>query len=236
MRTLTLNAEEREITKKKVKTLRNKEILPAAIFGYKGNFNIQLNYKDFQKVYSEAGHTGVVDVNLSDKVHSVIISEVQVDPVTRTFIHVTLREVKMDEEITAQIPFVLVGSEDSPAVKHEQQLVILSVNEIELKGLPRALPQEISIDVSSFHAGDTILLKDIKLPEGITLVHDDEEALNEVIVTTASAVQEEIIENVQEAIEADAEAKMAEAAEGTEGAQAEGGERAADAKSDDKKE
>lgn len=223
MKTLTLNAKDREITKKQVKSLRKIGTLPAAIFGYKGNFNIQLDNKEFSKIYSEAGHTTVVDIKLDDKVHSVLINEVQINPLTRDFIHVSLREVRMDEEITAEIPFVLIGAEESPAVKDEQSLVILSQNFTELKGLPRNLPSEITIDVSGFHAGDTLTLKDIKLPEGISVVREEE--LEAVIVTTASAVQEEIIEDVQAAIDADAAEKNAE--EGVEGA--EGGEGAAPA-------
>lgn len=217
MKTPKLFATKREITKKRVKALRKKGVLPAAIFGYKGNFNIQLNYDDFRDIYSKVGHTGVFDLDLDGTLHSVLVSEVQVHPVSRNYIHASLREVKMDEEITANIPFTLVGSELSPAVKEQQQLIILSLNEIELKGLPRALPQEVSIDVSNLKAGDTILLRDIKLPEGVALVHDDEEFLSQVIVTTTSAVQDEVIENVHEAIKADIEAKMSEDSQDEEG-------------------
>lgn len=210
MEQYTLKAQKRYITKKKVKKLRNSGVIPAAIFGYNGNFNIQLDRKEFNKIYDKAGNTSVVDIELEGKTHSVYISEVQMNPVTREWIHASLREIKMNEEITASIPLVLVGAEESPAVKNEQMLVILSVNEIELRGLPRKLPSEIKLDVSGFHANDTLTVKDIKLPTGVTLVRDDEESMNEVIVTTASAVQAEIVEDVQAAIDADAAAKNVE--------------------------
>lgn len=210
MEQYTLKAQKRYITKKKVKNLRNSGVIPAAIFGYNGNFNIQLDRKEFNKIYDKAGNTSVVDIELEGKTHSVYISEVQMNPVTREWIHASLREIKMNEEITASIPLVLVGAEESPAVKNEQMLVILSVNEIELRGLPRKLPSEIKLDVSGFHANDTLTVKDIKLPTGVTLVRDDEESMNEVIVTTASAVQAEIVEDVQAAIDADAAAKNVE--------------------------
>lgn len=226
MKSYKLQANKREITKKQVKNLRKVGTLPAAIFGYKGNFNIQLNTKEFIKVYADAGHTSVVDIDFSDKVHSVLINEVQINPFTRDFLHVSLREVKMDEEITAEIPFVLIGAEESPAVKDESNLVILSQNAIELKGLPRNLPQEITIDVSGFHAGDTLEFKDIKLPEGITVAHDED--LEAVIVITASAVQEELEIDVNAAIAADVASKEAVVA-------AEAG-KEGNAKADEKKE
>lgn len=221
METYTLKADPRDVLKKKVRRLRSQGYLPAAIYGYKGNFNVQLNEKDFTKVYLEAGHTGVVDVLLEGKKHNVLIDEVQMNPVTRGFTHVSLRELRMDEEITAEVPLTLVGAEESLAVKEEESLVILSQTTIEVKGLPRDLPQEVTIDVSGFHAGDTIILKDIKLPEGVVLVYVDEEELNVTIVTTTSAIQEEIIENVDEAIaEAVAEGEEQTAEEGEAGATA----------------
>lgn len=223
MQKIKLDADERGITKKKVKSLRHDGTLPAAIFGYKGNFNIQLSQDEFKKVFAEAEYTAVVDIDLNGTNHSVLIDEVQINPLTREFTHVSLREVRMDVEITAEVPFTLIGAEESPAVKDEESLIILSQNEIELRGLPRDIPQELTIDVSGFHAGDTVVLKDIKLPEGISFVHDDEEALEAVIVTTASAIQEEIIEDVDaasaEAVgeqEVDEEGNPIPAAEGEE--------------------
>lgn len=211
MEQYTIKAQVRTKTRKKAKSLREQGVIPAAIFGYKGNYNIQINEKDFSKLFAQVGNTKIVDVDLDGETHSVYINEVQRDPVTRRWIHVSFREVKMDEEITASIPFVLVGADESPAVKNEQMLVILSLNEIELKGLPSKLPSEITLDVSGFHAGDVLKVKDIKLPEGVKLVHDSEEDLEEVIVTTTSAIQDEAIENVQAAIEADVAAKNVEA-------------------------
>ncbi len=221
MKIYTVQAQERELLKKKASRLRKEGLVPAAIYGFKGNSNIQIPAKEFGLVYKDAGTTALIELALEGRKHNVYIDEVQINPATRGFIHVSFREVRMDEEITSTVPFVLIGSEESPAVKDEQQLVILSKNEIELRGLPMNLPQELTIDVSTFKTGDTIVLKDIKLPEGVTVVRED--ALDEVIVTTTSAVQAETVEDVQAAIDADAAAKMAEGtttAEGTEAADA----------------
>jgi large subunit ribosomal protein L25 len=232
----TLQSEPREVLKKRVKNLRKAGLIPAAIFGYKGTFNIQVNLKEFTKLYADASHTGIVEVLLEGKKHSVIIDEVQFNPVSGDWTHASLRELRMDEEITAEIPFVLEGAEESPAVVDEESLVILSTSEVELRGLPRALPQEIVINVSAFHAGDTIILKDVKLPEGVVLVthgnseEEEAEELETVIVTTTSAIQEEIIENVDEAT-AEAVAAGEEPVEGAEGATVEGA--ATEAKSEE---
>lgn len=232
MAKISLKAQDRELTKKKVNRLRKEGLVPAAVFGFKGNTNLQVNAKEFGKVYSEAGTTALIELTTEAGKHNVYVDEVQINPATRSFLHISFREVRMDEEMTSTVPFVLVGAEESPAVKDQQMLVLLSENEIELRGLPANLPAELTIDVSAFNAGDTIVMKDIKLPEGVALVREEDG--EKVIVTTTSAIQEEIIEDVQAAIEADAAEKNADGTEGAEGeaATTEGGE----AKAEDKKE
>jgi large subunit ribosomal protein L25 len=209
---IKLNASSREVTKKKVKSLRKERILPAAIYGYRGNFNIQLNHDEFAKSFKKVGHTGLIDLNIGDDVHTVLVDEVQINPMTRDFIHVSLREVRMDVEINANVPLELVGEEVSPAVKEEQSLIVLTQPTIEVSGLPRSIPNEIKINVESFHAGDTIQVKDLTLPQGVELVRKEDAEI--VIVTTTSAVQDEIIEDVNAAI---AEAVATESPEGETG-------------------
>lgn len=208
----SITAEIREITNKKAKALRKHGLVPGAIYGFHGNYNIQLSSLPFSQLYKEAGTTALVSLTLDGKKHNCYIEEVQMNPVTREYTHVSFREVNMREEMTAEVPFELSGQEESLAVKEQESLIILSKPTVELRGLPTNLPQSIIIDVSKMNAGDTITLKDIVLPEGVVLVH--EEDLEEVIATTVLAVQ------AQEAVDVNAEmeAKVAEeaAAESTE--------------------
>ncbi len=192
----------RDITKKKVKSLRKAGLIPAAIYGYKGNFNIQLPEKEFVHLYRAVGNTKVVDVELNGRVHYAYISEVQVHPVSRSVIHVSFREVNLEQEVTASIPFVLIGAENSPAEKEHKHIIILAMPNVELRGLPTKMPSEIAIDVSHLGAGDTIHVKDIQLPSGVVLVHTDSEYLNQVVVTTAPATQEEAVGQEEKVIDA----------------------------------
>jgi large subunit ribosomal protein L25 len=192
----------RDITKKKVKRLRKAGLIPAAIYGYNGEFNIQLPEKEFVHLYEGVGNTKVVDVELNGKVHHAYISEVQVNPASRAVLHVSFREVSLKEAITASIPFVLVGADNSPAEKEHKHIIILAMPDVELRGLPTKMPSEITIDVSHLGAGDTIHIKDIQLPSGVVLVHTDSEYLNQVVVTTAPATQEETAEPEETVIDA----------------------------------
>ncbi len=209
-----IKAETRSIVGKKVKKIRNAGYIPGAVYGFKGLFNLQISTKEFTKLYDDVGTTAVVEVDIAGKNHNCYIGEVQMDPVSREYMHVSFREVNLNVETTSTVPFVLHGQDESPAVKEEESMIILSMDEIELRGLPKNLPEEIELNVSGFHAGDTITVEEIKLPEGVELVHDEKEDRQRVVVTTASAVQDEEEIDVQAATE-ELQAQEDEAAENT---------------------
>lgn len=190
-----LKFELRGLTGKKVKKIRKENKLPGSIFGYKGNLNIIVDLKEFNNVFKNAGHSKLVTLVSESDTHKVFIDDVQLHPVSREFMHVSFREVPETQEVDVYVPIILEGVEDSPAYKEDKQLVILITNAIEIRSIPSKIPSEISIDVSNFKTGDILLLKDLKLPEGVKLVHQDQNSLNQVIVTTSSAVILEENEN-----------------------------------------
>lgn len=187
---LKLNAEKRINTGKKAKKILSQDYIPSAIYGYKGNFNIQVKVKDFRKIFELGGYTSIIDLVLENEDHSTYIQEIQIDPVSRNPIHISFREVDVTKEVSQYIPFVLTNEEKSPAVREQSGLVLLSLQEIELYGLPKNLPKELVIDASSMNLGDVITVSDIKLPEGVELVRSEESSMP--VVTTASSVIEDI--------------------------------------------
>lgn len=189
---LTLQAALREVLGKKNKLLRRQGQLPSSIYGYKGNFNTVVDKKEFEAIFREAGHTTIIRLSLDNTVHNVFIDEVQTDPVTRDYIHVTFREIKMDEEITTKVPVVLINEDTSIAVKEQGLIVVQVTDEIEVRGLPANIPHEIVVDVKNLRAGENISVGDIQLPAGISLVREEDKELT--IATTSTSATEEAID------------------------------------------
>ena len=46
---------------------------------------------------------------------------------------------------------------------------MVNLNEVEVKTLPRNLPESITVDVQELAIGDVVHLSDLKLPEGVTI-------------------------------------------------------------------
>jgi large subunit ribosomal protein L25 len=86
MAKITLKAQKRDILGRKVKKLREKGILPANIFGKKvKSLAVEVDLKDFQKVYSQVGETGLFYVVVGKEERPVLIHNLQTDPVTDAF-------------------------------------------------------------------------------------------------------------------------------------------------------
>jgi large subunit ribosomal protein L25 len=129
----------------------------------------------------------------------VVVKEQQRDPVRGALIHLDLLEVKLDEEIQAEVPIELLGSEDAPGVKEGGVLEHVT-HQITIEALPTAIPESIPADVSGMSIGDTLQLSALIAPEGVEFAVDDP---GEVTIATLSPprVEEEPEPEVEEEAE-----------------------------------
>ncbi len=203
---ITLQAVTRAVLGKKVKRLRKEGQLPANIYGKKiKSQSITVNYLEFTQTFDQAGETSLIDLALDKTTHPVLITNVQVDPVTDNPIHVDFRQVDLTEKVTANIPLVITG--ESPAVKDLGGVLETPLSEVEVEALPTDLPENIQIDISSLKKiGLTLTVGDLKVSSKVEIKSDP---ATPVVVISEPRAEEEP-EPAPEAEEA------AEAEEGTE--------------------
>jgi large subunit ribosomal protein L25 len=160
---LNLKADKREVFGRKVKSLRRQNILPANIFGRKtDSLAIQVNVKEFEKVFKEAGETGLIEVLVDGKKKPVLVHDVHTDPVSDAFLHVDFVQVDLKEKIEAQVPVELRG--ESPAEKQSLGTVVQYEDELTVEALPTDLPDSFEIDISNLeNVDDAVQVKDIKV-------------------------------------------------------------------------
>ncbi|MBI2436383.1 MAG: 50S ribosomal protein L25 [Candidatus Magasanikbacteria bacterium] len=140
---------------------------------------------ELEKLYSQAGESSLVDFSVEDENQSVkvLIQDVQVDPVKGNIIHVDFRQIKMDEEMTAEIEIEFVG--ESPAVKALGGTLVKGHDTLEIVCLPTDLVSSVEIDISVLATFDDVIhVKDIKLPAGIKL---SDAGMGDVLVAKVSA-------------------------------------------------
>ena len=207
-----LTAKKRDILGKKVNSLREAGELPAVVYGGKKEaLAITLNQAEFQKVLTQAGESTIVSLTVDGQSQDILIHEVQTDPLSGFPIHADFYIVSQDKELEVAVPLVFEGV--APAIKDFGGSLVKVLHELEIRALPKNLPHDITVDISSLVALDSqILIKDLKLPTGVESVLDAEE-----VVAAITEAGEEVIEEVApvdlSAIEVEKKGKLEEETE-----------------------
>src|SRR5512135_241888 len=95
---IELKVEKREVTGKKVRFLRGQGVVPVHLFGHNvESQTLQGDAGGLQKVIAQAGRTRLIDLKVgkTQKTHTVMVREIQKDPIKATLLHVDFYEVNM---------------------------------------------------------------------------------------------------------------------------------------------
>ena len=182
-----LQAKRRSITGKHVKTLRVKGVIPAVVYGGKsGTESIEVDTREFEKVWREAGEAGLVELTVDGSKKTVLIKDVAADPLKGAPVHADFYEVSMDKLIRIKVPLKFIG--ESPVVKLGASVVKV-MHEVDVEALPAKLPSVLVVDLSRLvNVGDRYLVSNLELPEGVSVKAD----ANELIVLTEEMKAEEV--------------------------------------------
>jgi len=201
MEQLKLQATPRTVIGKQVKQLRRAGLLPGIIYGSSIEpLAVQFDAREARSIANQAGSSSLINVYVAGipTPYSVIIRDVQWDYLKRVLIHLDLQALSMTEKVRIQISINLMGA--AAAVEELGGVLLHLVNEVEVECLPSALVPAIDVDISELtQIGDSISVKDIVVPEGIEILTDAEET-----VVQISAVVEEVEEEEELAVEAEA--------------------------------
>ena len=196
MDTITLEAKRRTVTGKKVKALRREGLLPAVLYGHEFEPTpITLDMHEASRILGKLGSSSILKIDLEGEPLNALVRDRQRDYLKSMFLHVDFQVVSMTEKLRANVTINVVGT--SPALKEYNAIVEQLINEIEVESLPGNLPEKFEVDVTRLtEIGDQILVKDLDLPEGVTISLDPEETI--VTVTAATAAVEEEAEETEE--------------------------------------
>ncbi len=198
---LTLSAKIRQTQGKKVKNLRQKGILPAVLYGPKTKSeNLEIDAKEFDKVFSQTGESTLISLEVEGKKdkYLVLVHDISRDPLSSRPIHIDFYQPSLTEEITVKVPIILEG--EAPAIKNLGGTLVKNIAEVDVKALPQSLPKEIRVSVTGLATfEDHVLIKDLKLPEGVKVLKDPEEIVAH--VTPLEKVEEELQKPIEEKVE-----------------------------------
>lgn len=191
--TFSITAKPRE-AKQNLDKIRAELTVPAVFYGPEvASTSVIVDRNEFEKVYREAGSNLInLEVEGGDT-YSVLIQDVQVNPITRAISHVDFRQIPMGIEITTEISLDFVG--ESQAVKMGGTLN-KGFESLKVTCLPKDLVGELEVDISKIDKFDKVIrVSDLQLPNGIS-VSDDPEA---VVASVTAPLSDEQLQAKDEA-------------------------------------
>ncbi len=190
--------------KEKPQKIRRAGKIPAILYGHKvENAELEVDYKEFEKIYKEVGESMIVQLKFDNQVRNVLIHDVQKDPLTSKFVHVDFYQIKMDEKISVSVQLVFIG--ESAAIKDAGGILVRNLQEIEVEAFPQDLPREIEVNISSINTfEDHIYIKDLLLSDKVKILAGADEIVASVVpprteeeLATLEEKPEEVVEKVE---------------------------------------
>lgn len=186
MAEFTLNGETRELKGKKVRRLRSTGEVPASVYGpVAGTLSVKFPYRALELTLMKAGGTNLIDIVVDGNTYPSLAREVQRDVIKGKILHVDFFAVDTTHKIRVEIPVVLEGQ--SPVIAAREGILITGPNTLTVEVLPTAILNQIVIDLTQLTAiGQEIMVKDLDLGEGSTIINEPNEMIAKIVQTSAA--------------------------------------------------
>lgn len=155
-----------------VKKLRRAGQVPGVVYGreFGQPLAIAIDARELRDAMQGRGLNAVINLAIKGRgTTPVMVSDHQVDVVSRHLIHIDLHAVNLNEVVQANVPVLCVGS--APGVRAGGILDVV-LHEVTVEALPAEIPDHVEVDVGELQINQTIHLRDIKPPKGAKLVDD----------------------------------------------------------------
>lgn len=166
----SLNIEKRDASGKSpvARRLRRTGRVPGVMYHADGNVPFSADELEIAAVLRKGAN--LIDLQLDGARHLTVLKDYDVHPVRGNLRHVDLQAVTMDQKVRTTVALELVGT--SPGQK-EGAILTQGIRELLIETVASNIPDSVTYDVSDTHAGDTIILRDVPMPEGVTALDDE---------------------------------------------------------------
>ncbi|MGI8498904.1 MAG: 50S ribosomal protein L25/general stress protein Ctc [Gemmatimonadaceae bacterium] len=222
MATATLNCTPRtEVGKGAARKLRAAARIPGVVYGHHRDPQpLAIDTRELEKLLEHISfETTVVELAMSGSSVRTIIREIQRHPFKRQILHIDFQELVAGEHISVNVPLVLTGI--SHGVRNEGGTLDQVLRELAIEVDPANIPNHIDVDVSGLGLNESIHVRDLKLPDGVTVMED---ADSTICVVAPPRVEIAPVAAEVEGVEAPAEPELIRKTKADED-EAEGGEK-----------
>lgn len=176
----TLKVQERtEFTNSARRKVREQGQVPAVIYGKSTDTkSISLDSIELIKTLREGGRNAIIKLDLNGKAHSVMLYEMQTDPLKNEIVHADFHVVNLKEDVEVEVPITLTG--DAAGVK-DGGVLQQPMYQVSITAKPGDIPQSIEVDITELGVNDTLTIKDVKVSGKYELNHEEDEVVASIL-------------------------------------------------------
>jgi len=142
--------------------------IPAVVYGHGSDpLAVSVEYKALDDLLHGGCRNQLIEAQVGGRTDTVMLRDVQRDPVSRKVIHADFQRVSRTEKIYATNGIVTLGV--ARGVKDFGGVLDVVTHEVEIVGPADQVPDHLEVDVTELGLHDHITAADIKLPEGFTM-------------------------------------------------------------------
>ncbi|MCC6759260.1 MAG: 50S ribosomal protein L25 [Candidatus Omnitrophica bacterium] len=170
----------------KVRSIRRENFVPGIVYGSKKEPTpVKVSRKAYERIRREHHGEAVIfrlnvlqgDKKLRD--YAAIVKEEQHHPVSDQVIHIDFNRISLTDKITVKVAVHAVG--EPVGVKRDGGSLEHVIWELDVSCLPTQIPHHLEVEVSKLEIGDSIHVRDLVLPEGVTTKNDPDSILVKVV-------------------------------------------------------
>lgn len=170
MKNTTLKLEKRnEIGGGRARRLLGRGLIPAVVYGKDMKSTAALvNGSELRKFLKSNGRNSIFNTEFAEEQDlSVLIKNIQYNPVNNQIIHLDFLKVNPDEKVQVNIPVKVQGGE---SMKNTGNVLVHQLDSVTVECLPRDIPQHADANISNLKPGQSITAGDFKFSPGVSLI------------------------------------------------------------------
>ena len=169
---IELNAKTREdLGKGASRRLRRQALVPAVVYGAGEPVSVTLEHKELWKAQEqEAFFSSTFSLNIDGAATQVFVKDLQRHPAKDLVLHADFQRVDENTPIVVNVPVHFLNAAASPGVKMQGGVAQYLENLVEVRCLPKDLPEYLELDMAALNAGEVIHISNIAFPEGVSSV------------------------------------------------------------------
>ncbi len=186
--------------------IRREGLVPAVVYGLGGDsVTISVPARELSHILSgESGANTLINLKVDGDEYLTLARQIQRHPTRGDLVHVDFVRIRRDVAVSAEVPLHLTGE---PAGVRDGGLLEQLLFSLTVEAKPADIPTGVEADVSALNIGDQLRVAELPIPSGVSLQHEDDELVAQVVAPRVEVEEE-----------------PAEGEEGEEGEGGEGGE------------